>query len=582
MKTTLTPVSRKLHFVFPLAGILLLYSLNAVAQPGNCTAHFNHGPSQGIYSESFHAASMNIAATYDWDFGDGTSGIHPNVNHVYPGPGVYLACLTITVHDNTGAVLCTDTWCDSVHIGVPVPHCDAHFMHQGGFNSLTVGFHAANNPPGTTYAWDFGDGATGSQMNETHVYNAPGTYNVCLTVNAHDSSGTVICTDTWCDSIHAGPPAPHCDGHFMHQGNPGTLIVGFHAANNPPGTTYAWDFGDGTTGSQMNETHVYTAPGAYYVCLNVSAHDSTGAVICTDSWCDSVHTGGQSPVCNAHFGHQQDPHSLNVFFGIPSIGIGTVYSWDYGDGTAGNSTVHFYPAPGVYYACLTVTRSDTAGNVVCTDTWCDSVRVHLPAPIHPVCNARFHAFRVGNDSTMQFIAWGSAHTTFAWDFGDGTTSTDPSPVHTYNSPGSYFVCLTVTATDSTGAIICTDSRCDSVRTRFRPPHWHHPHHQHFSPLSNDETVAPGVEERTMNIIPSGKELSVMIYPNPVQDYATIVVSNTSGNALFRVTDLTGSILFSSNVTDEPISMDCSSLATGIYFYTVQDNNGILTGKMLVK
>ena len=55
------------------------------------------------------------------------------------------------------------------------------------------------------------------------------------------------------------------------------------------------------------------------------------------------------------------------------------------------------------------------------------------------------------------LSSGTGGITYNWDFGDGSTSTDAFPTHTYSGNGPYLLCLTIA--DGAG---CTDSFCDSI------------------------------------------------------------------------------------------------------------------------
>ena len=74
------------------------------------------------------------------------------------------------------------------------------------------------------------------------------------------------------------------------------------------------------------------------------------------------------------------------------------------------------------------------------------------------CYAYFYSYGQGSSITFADSSWtATGNLTYSWNFGDGASSTVSNPTHTYNSPGAYAVCLTITS--STG---CTSSHCDSV------------------------------------------------------------------------------------------------------------------------
>jgi PKD repeat protein len=396
--------------------------------------------------------------------------------------------------------------------------CNAHFNHYSTSTPGQVHFSPAQNPPGTTYAWDFGDGGTSNQHSLSHTYAQTGTYYVCLTVT--DSlNGNVICTNTHCDSIHVTIPVPVCNAHFNHYSTLTPGQVHFSGSQNPPGTTYAWDFGDAGTGNQQSTNHTYAQSGTYYVCLTVT-DSANGNILCTDTWCDSVHLTIPVPVCNAHFNHYSTLTPGQVHFSGSQNPPGTTYAWDFGDAGTGNqqSANHTYAQSGTYYVCLTVTDSAN-GNILCTDTWCDSVHVTIPVP---VCNAHFgHSGSITNYANVHFYgAYNPFGTTYAWDFGDGAVSDLHSPTHTYALDGTYYVCLTVT--DSSGGnILCMATWCDSIHVTAPQPvcnaHFHSNHQGsnnlniHFNVMQN----APG----TITYLWDFGDTSTSDLSNPTHVYA---------------------------------------------------------------
>jgi PKD repeat protein len=168
---------------------------------------------------------------------------------------------------------------------------------------------------------------------------------------------------------------------------------------------------------------------------------------------------------------------------------------------------------------------------------------------------RFFAGRRG-------IGPSNANTTFAWDFGDGSTSTDPRTSHTYATPGVYYVCLTVTKTTAGGT--CTDTWCDSVNTNFPP---RHPRHPRLASDMSSEISA---------------EAAVSIFPNPMVESSTIRIENTSGNVTLNVYNMTGQIAFTKQLSNGDFIIGKENLTEGLYFYDVVDgNNSVAKGKLIV-
>lgn len=136
---------------------------------------------------------------------------------------------------------------------------------------------------------------------------------------------------------------------------------------------------------------------------------------------------------------------LNVDFQELAGPSATAFLWDFGDGNTSTqpNPNHVYTTPGQYTVCLTVT--DSCG----TDSTCQTINV-CPTPsatFSSQANLLNYDFTADTNSTA---------TNWLWDFGDGNTSTQQNPNHTYTTPGTYTVCLT--ANNACG----TDSTCSSV------------------------------------------------------------------------------------------------------------------------
>lgn len=118
---------------------------------------------------------------------------------------------------------------------------------------------ASTNMP-VSWAWDFGDGNTGTGQNPLHTYSAPGTYTVCLT--ATNLAGS----DTHCQEATIVLP-PAASFTFEDQGA-GTIAFTDASSNDP--TAWSWDFGDGNSSTAQNPTHTYTENGTYTICLTAT------------------------------------------------------------------------------------------------------------------------------------------------------------------------------------------------------------------------------------------------------------------------------------------------------------------------
>jgi len=125
-----------------------------------------------------------------------------------------------------------------------------------------------------------------------------------------------------------------------------------------------------------------------------------------------------------------------VQFTSKSTGEITSWSWDFGDGNTSTeqNPSHAYAEKGSYTASLTV--SNKAGSHTATL----AVTVLLP----PDANFSTSEIRARSGSTIKFTDESSGDIdSWSWDFGDGGSSTEQNPSHTYNDAGTYTVSLTV-------------------------------------------------------------------------------------------------------------------------------------------
>jgi PKD repeat protein len=138
--------------------------------------------------------------------------------------------------------------------------------------ALSVNGSASSDADGTiiSYSWDFGDGSTGTGVTATHTYAAAGSYPVTLTVG--DDGGATGTSTTTVVATAIQPPT----ASFTSTVTGPSVAFDASGSFDPDGTitSYAWTFGDGTTGTGVNPTHVYATAGTYNVTLTVTDDDS--------------------------------------------------------------------------------------------------------------------------------------------------------------------------------------------------------------------------------------------------------------------------------------------------------------------
>ena len=148
-------------------------------------------------------------------------------------------------------------------------------------SDLEVEFDAGDSedPDGsiTSYAWKFGDGETGTGETTSHTYDEAGDYTVELTVTDNDGATDVVEKDITVTAPNVDPTA-----EFTWTNSNLTASFNGVDSDDPDGDieSYAWKFGDNTTGTGISPNHTYAAAGTYQVELTVTDDDgATDSII---------------------------------------------------------------------------------------------------------------------------------------------------------------------------------------------------------------------------------------------------------------------------------------------------------------
>ncbi len=170
--------------------------------------------------------------------------------------------------------------------------------------------------------------------------------------------------------------------------------------------------------------------------------------------------------CHADFYWGTNPNGVFTFFDSSAALSGysvKSWAWDFGDGTTStqqNPTKN-YTAPGTYNVCLKITAADANNINVCTDSVCKQVIFHCPNYIQGNWNftvsgltAAFNASYSSNYPPLKYY----------WTFGNGDTSMQQNPTYTYQTAGTYNVCLKVM--DNLG---CYKTECKNVLIQQSQP-----------------------------------------------------------------------------------------------------------------
>ncbi len=393
--------------------------------------------------------------SYAWDFGDGTAANTATAGHTYTIAGIYTVTLTVT--DNMGAtataqstVTCSDS--DSLDLiskqlyfewnyDTNQPGLAGYILYQNDLHLLTI-----DNP---------------ATLTTDHLTQVEAGTTVVFTIKAFDINGkeSVISApfsiDVPLESAANDSPTAILD--LSTTSGTAPLAVDFSAVNSTDSdgsiSSYAWQFGDGTSANTSTASHTYTIDGTYTVTLTITDNDgATGTAQSTVTV--AAPTVNILPTASLILSTSSGEAPLTVEFsaGRSTDSDGTIvaYAWDFDDGTSANTSTasHTYTIAGTYTVTLTVTDNDGG-----TGTAQNTVTVAAPTVnILPTASLIVSTSSGEAPLTVEFSAERSTDSdgtivAYAWDFDDGTSANTSTASHTYTIAGTYTVTLTVTDND---------------------------------------------------------------------------------------------------------------------------------------
>ena len=443
---SLTVVNAKSHDILTKTSYITVYP-SPVTPDAEFTSDIQTGSAPLVVKFTDKSTGTG-PLTYAWDFNndgkiDSTSQC-PAI--VYSTPGTYTVKLIVTGPGGT------DTEVKAAYITVkaaPVKPT-AIFVSdiQSGISPLTVRFTDQSTGIPTSWYWDFGDGSKSTQQNPVHTYRISRgiqTFTVSLTVSNAKGSDRVV--KTKCITVYPAPLPTVAEFTSDKQTGSAPLTVKFtdKSTGSAP-LTYTWDFNnDGKIDSTTQcPLFVYSPPGIYTVKLVVTGPGGTDTKVKTAYI--TVKAAPVKPRALFISDTQSGTSPLTVRFTDQSTGTPTSWYWDFGDGTSSTqqNPEHMYTTS---KKSKTFTVSLTVGNVKGYDSLTKTNYITVsPAP-GPEAGFIANVTSGRTPLAVQFTDQSTGNpTSWYWNFGDGTGSTQKNPVHTYRSlknKQSYTVALTV-------------------------------------------------------------------------------------------------------------------------------------------
>jgi PKD repeat protein len=236
---------------------------------------------------------------------------------------------------------------------IPPPVAAIGANPTSGTAPLTVAFADLSLGLVTSRNWDFGDGSGSTAANPSHVYSAPGSYTVSLLVSGPGGTNTATSPNLITVNAPAQPPA--ADFSASPTSGAAPLPVAFTNLSTGSITSQSWDFGDGSSSTAANPSHVYGVAGTFTVSLTVTGPG--GSDTRTRANLITVDAPAQAPVADFRASPTSGQAPLSVAFTNLSTGSITARSWDFGDGASSSAAnpTHVYNRAGTFMVRLTVT-----------------------------------------------------------------------------------------------------------------------------------------------------------------------------------------------------------------------------------
>lgn len=436
--------------------------------------------------------------SYEWDFGDGTTGKGARVDHSFKKEGTYLVTLHVTnVKDDK---TCEDTQTMLVTKSFPAFPCLAKIGSAVNEKTVALWDSVVYQPivPDGIYevrTWYYGDGTQGDGQKTSHTYEKPGVYSVtlvkatyknpCFNDPACKAAPILICEQKYSTTIAIQGDNGRCAAKIAFERNANTLTFWDNVAFNTliaDGTyeQHDWYFGDGQEAHDRKVTHTYTQSGTYQVtlvksvylnpCFGDPACYKVPVLICQEKYIDTIEVK-VSDRCHAKIETYVNGSTVTfrdavVYYPIVPDGTYEVRTWTFGDGTSGRGQKldHTYPYAGTFnvtllkevyqYPCWPDTLCKAAHRLICSEKYNTQVIIKADSNAQ-LCNAQITHYANGlevtlvdnyyTDTTLYPYTVYEHH---VWDFGDGTKvlATGKKVSHTYAQKGNYVVTLTKTVT----------------------------------------------------------------------------------------------------------------------------------------
>jgi PKD repeat protein len=461
-------------------------------------ANFSSNVSEGAAPLTVQFTDLSENATeWKWDFDNNgvIDSTDRNPIYEYLVPEIYIVNQTVTNENETNSKLATINVSKTSSSVYPIANFSSNVSE--GFAPLTIQFTDLSENA-TEWKWNFGDGITSIEQNPVHTYSTEGNYNVNLTVSNENGTNSINST------INAIPylvPVANFSSNVSEGVAPLTVQFTDLSEN---ATEWKWDFGNNgvVDSTDRNPIYEYLVPGVYTVnqtvinengtkqvlnnCDNLGSTDydyyvtrtidTTNKVEGTGSFrCVTTSTGNvyillrntsRWNLSSATYilANVKAPEGksmvLRLFSSEDSDFVNFMFT---GNGKWQHIEVPFkqlynigsFNSSSVYDIRIDMIDSEVGDTYyvdsITTDAYINTYNSKLatinvsktPSSVYPIANFSSNVSEGFAPLTIQFTDLSENATEWKWNFGDGITSIEQNPVHTYSTEGNYNVNLTV-------------------------------------------------------------------------------------------------------------------------------------------
>ncbi len=368
-----------------------------------------------------------------WVFSDGTSLEGNTVTKTFPQAGTYPYTV---MFDFDGATRTAQGEVTVAAANEPSADFEVSYAECGGEATFRAVLTNVASP--SRYEWTFSDGVTGEGSEFSRALDAGAEYTVTLKVYGAD--GRVIAETT--KKVTAGSGQACHDTPAFSFAVDGTSVT-FTLDVTDGVKSVEWDFGDGSTSTELSPVHVYPNKDAEYDVSVTVVYDDGAEEYKSLTKKVTVKAGAPAentpPVASADL----KMSGLTLTYKSTSTDADNdalTYEWDFGDGAKATnaSGTHDYASAGDYTVTLKVSDGKAS------DSYSGKVKAEQSSGGDFTIDFTYSFTGLTGKLTASVSLNDTSSTKYSWDFGDGQTSTEPSPTVTYATGGEKTVTLTVT------------------------------------------------------------------------------------------------------------------------------------------